>query len=222
MSADPAPPTAGACTPCAAAASGRLRLHDTTGCTRRAVRRRGRAAVASLLLSVGPLTLTPLAMTAPVNAPAGGASAAGPDTRRANAERARAFFAAYDRHDIPAMLALCAPGATFEYVPYGEQGKGRIHEQAPAVWQGFFDAFPDFRVRVDNVMAAEDGTVITENVQGGTQTKDIIGITSKGRSQYTPHVFIVRFDGEGRIAHLKAYWDNDTIFRQLGHTETHP
>ncbi len=89
------------------------------------------------------------------------------------------------------------------------------------MWQGFFDAFPDFRVRANNVMIADDGTVITENVQGGTQVNDIVGIANKGRAQYTPHVFLLRFDGGGRIAHLKAYWDNDTIFRQLGHTETH-
>jgi steroid delta-isomerase-like uncharacterized protein len=137
-----------------------------------------------------------------------------------NADQARTFFAAYDRHDVDGMLACCTPDATFEYVPYGEQGKGRMQDAA-MIWRGLIDAFPDFSVSLQNIMETNDGTVIVETIQGGTQAKDVMGIANLGRAQHTPHVFIVRFDDNGRIAHLKGYWDNDTIFTQLGHTQPH-
>ena len=137
------------------------------------------------------------------------------------AETARAFFDAYTNHDVTKMLSFFSPEATYEYVPYGEEGKGRVHDSAAAIWGGFIDAFPDFQVESKNLMTTEDGIVIVETVQGGTQVKDIIGIKSKGRAQFTPHIFIFRFNQAGLICAIKAYWDNNTIYVQLGHTELH-
>lgn len=59
-----------------------------------------------------------------------------------NEETVRVFFTAYTSHDVDKMLSLFAPDATYEYVPYGEQGKGKVHESAASVWSGFLDAFP--------------------------------------------------------------------------------
>jgi len=57
----------------------------------------------------------------------------------------QAFFDAYTAHNIPAMLVLCAPTATFRYVPLGESGTGSVHEAAAQLWQLYVDAFPDFK-----------------------------------------------------------------------------
>lgn len=136
-------------------------------------------------------------------------------------EIALAFFNAYTKHDTKEMLSHFATDATFQYVPYGEQGKGNIHESAAGIWGMFIDAFPDFKVDVKAVYETTDGIVIAETVQGGAQKKDVMGIANKGRAQYTPHVFFFGFDTSGKIKTLKAYWDNNTIYYQLGHTETH-
>jgi hypothetical protein len=36
-----------------------------------------------------------------------------------------------------------------------------------------------------------------------------------------PHLFLFTFNLEGAIEKIIAFWDNDTIYAQLGHTETH-
>jgi steroid delta-isomerase-like uncharacterized protein len=136
-------------------------------------------------------------------------------------ESAQAFFNAYTKHDTKEMLSYFAADATFEYVPYGEQGKGKIHESAAGLWGMFIDAFPDFKVDVKAVYETLDGIIIAETVQGGTQQKDVMGIANKGRAQYAPHVFFFTFDAAGKIKTLKAYWDNNTIYYQLGYTEAH-
>ncbi len=136
-------------------------------------------------------------------------------------EIAQAFLEAYSQHQVEKMLSLFSSEATFEYVPYGEQGKGKIHEAAAGMWQGFIEAFPDFKIEIKSLMETTEGKVVAETVNGGTQAQDIFGIESKGLSQYTPHVFIFSFDEAGKIQHLKAYWDNNTIYAQLKHTEVH-
>ncbi len=142
-------------------------------------------------------------------------------TKMTHSETAKAFFNAYTKHDTKEMLSYFTADATFEYVPYGDQGKGKIQESAAGVWNTFIDAFPDFKVDVKSVTETKDGMVVAETVQGGTQKKDVMGIANKGRAQYTPHVFFFTFDAAGKIKTLKAYWDNNTIYYQLGHTETH-
>lgn len=140
---------------------------------------------------------------------------------RTATEVARRFFTAYDQHDVPGMLALCAADATYDYVPYGERGQGRVHDTAATLWAGFVDALPDFSVQVHRVLACGQRTVVVEATQGGTQVKDIAGITSRNRATHVPHCFLLDLDDDSRIAHITAYWDNDSIFAQLGHTETH-
>lgn len=135
-------------------------------------------------------------------------------------ETAHAFFEAYHRHDTDAMLALCAADATFNYYPYGEQGQGAM-TQAAGAWKMFIDAFPDFSVQIQKIMQTTDGAVIVQSVQGGTQAQEVMGIANKGRAQYAPHIFVVHFDEAGKIRHLEGYWDNNTIYYQLGHTEQH-
>jgi len=134
---------------------------------------------------------------------------------------ARQFLELYSAHEPEKMLQLFAPNATFEYVPYGEQGKGKIHEGALGLWKGFMAAFPDFSIKISSISETQDGRVVAETVNGGTQALEIFGIANKHRAQYTPHVFFFSFNAENHIQHLKAYWDNNTIYYQLGHTETH-
>ncbi len=145
-------------------------------------------------------------------------------TTQNNTNRAqvvRQFFKAYSHHDVEGMLSLFAPDATYEYVPYGDAGKGKVHQTAAGIWGGFMEALPDFKSEPQSIMTTTDGKVIAETIQGGTQQKDVAGITSKGKRTWVPHVFIFSFTPTGQIQALKAYWDNNTIFAQLGHTEPH-
>lgn len=137
------------------------------------------------------------------------------------AETVQAFFDAYTAHAVQRMLALCSPTATFRYVPLGDSGVGLIHEMAASLWQLNMDAFPDFSAKVMSVIEGKDGTIVCETLNGGTQAKDVGNIKNKGRKQFSPHLFIFTFNPEGLIEKITAFWDNDTIYAQLGHTEKH-
>ncbi|GAB4395626.1 MAG: hypothetical protein OHK0053_05090 [Microscillaceae bacterium] len=134
---------------------------------------------------------------------------------------ARKFLELYSAHQPNEMHLLFSSGATFEYVPYGEQGKGPVAEGAYPMWKLFLEAFSDFNIEILSVAETSDGRVIAETINGGTQSKEIFGIANKGKSQYTPHIFLFSFNENEEITFLKAYWDNNTIYAQLGHTENH-
>jgi steroid delta-isomerase-like uncharacterized protein len=136
-------------------------------------------------------------------------------------ETVQAFFAAYNAHDVAAMLKFCSPTSTFRYVPLGENGVGSIHNVAATIWQMYIDAIPDFTVKIVNVIEGVDGTIACETLNSGTPIKDIGNIKNKGRSLSTPHLFIFTFNSDGLIENITAFWDNDTIYAQLGHTEQH-
>lgn len=137
------------------------------------------------------------------------------------AQTVQAFFDAYTAHDVQAMLALCSPTATFRYVPLGDSGTGSVHETAAGLWKLYMDAFPDFSTQVISLLEGKDGTIVCETLNSGTQAKDVDNIKNKGRKQSTPHLFLFTFNPEGAIEKITAFWDNDTIYAQLGHTESH-
>ena len=138
-----------------------------------------------------------------------------------NEQIARAFFMAYTSHRVDEMEALCTPGATFDYVPYGDQGKGTVKQEGVSTWSTLVEAFPDFKAVVQNTMTTVGGDVIVEAVLSGTQAKEVFGIPNSGKFQSCPHLFIMQFNAEGQISHFKGYWDNDTIYAQLNYTQMH-
>lgn len=138
-----------------------------------------------------------------------------------NAENAQAFFDTYTAHNIEGMLALCSQAATFHYVPLGDSGTGSVRENAVGVWQLYIDVFPDFHSKVVSLREGREGSVTCEILNSGTQAKNIGNIRNKGRSFYAPHLYILDFNDQGLIEKITCYWDNDTIYAQLGHTEQH-
>lgn len=138
-----------------------------------------------------------------------------------NAQTVKTFFDAYTAHNVREMLALCSPTATFRYVPLGDSGIGSVHEVAANLWQLYTDAFPDFSTQVLSLFEGKDGTIVCETLNSGTQAKDVGNIKNKGRKLSAPHLFMFTFNLEGLIQKITAFWDNDTIYAQLGHSETH-
>ena len=137
-----------------------------------------------------------------------------------NIETVQSFLNAYSAHDIDRMLKLCSATSTFRYVPEGEKGKGSMQDAAE-LWQLFTTAFPDFSVEIQQLIKAEDNKVIAETIQGGTQAKDVGEIKNKGHRTWCPHLYIFDLDEQNQIDHITCFWDYNTIYRQLGHTETH-
>jgi ketosteroid isomerase-like protein len=124
---------------------------------------------------------------------------------------AQKLFAAYDAHDVEGMLALFADGALGRYAPYGRESVVPIRGGIDVIWRAFPHAVPDFRVKVIDLIPAEGNTVVIQAEMSGPMPAEVPGIAKKGQDVHIPHCYILRFDADGKITRLDAYWDNTVL-----------
>jgi steroid delta-isomerase-like uncharacterized protein len=135
----------------------------------------------------------------------------------AAAQAAERFFAAYNRRDVPSMVALFAENGVVEYVPLKLEGPAT--EIGPANWGVLVDAFPDLRNEVLSVIESADARFSFVDVMiGGGQTKDAFGIANKGRRYWLRHMFVFAVGDAGQISRVTSYWDSVDWYTQLGRT----
>lgn len=91
-------------------------------------------------------------------------SGCSPDT---NAQRAREMFAAFNRHDWPAMAACYAPEAQFLDPSFGTEWVTRSRQETAAKYAEMAQMFPDLKDSVQNVYVSGDH-VIVQFVSTGT------------------------------------------------------
>ena len=125
--------------------------------------------------------------------------------------RAKAFFAAYDAHDIAGMTAFCSDDAEGRYAPYGHNNVVPIRGGIDAFWKGFTQAVPAFRVEVVEMLLAEGNVVVVQAIMSGPIPADPLGMVKDGTDVLIPHCYILRYDAAGKISHLDAYWDNAVL-----------
>lgn len=128
------------------------------------------------------------------------------------------FFSAYQDMDLDRMLLLCDVSGTISFEPLGDAFKGKIHEVGKGLWSAIMDSFPN----LDNTVKSQTfddarNTVSCTVVIFGTQAKEFAGMPSKGKDFDAEHIFIFRFNEEGKITDIKINWDHDRFVRQLTH-----
>ena len=121
------------------------------------------------------------------------------------------FFTAYDRHDVDGMLALCADGALGRYAPYGRDSVVPIRGGIDVIWRAFPNAVPNFRVKVIELIPTQRDTVVIQAEMSGPIPAEVHGIAKNGQNVHIPHCYILRFDADGKITRLDAYWDNTVL-----------
>ena len=121
------------------------------------------------------------------------------------------FFTAYDAHDVDGMLALCADGAIGRYAPYGRESVVPIRGGIDLIWRAFPSAVPNFRVKVIDMIPAEGNAVVIQAEMSGPIPTEVPAIAKKGQDVHIPHCYILRFDANGKITRLDAYWDNTVL-----------
>jgi len=121
------------------------------------------------------------------------------------------FFAAYDNHNVDGMLALCADGAQGRYLPYGKNSVMPIRGGLEQIWRGFPQAVPDFGAEIVEMIQAEDNTVVVQALVGGTMPADVPRLVKKGEVGRIAHVYIIRYNAQGKVLRLDCYWDNSAI-----------
>jgi len=126
------------------------------------------------------------------------------------------FFSAYQDFDLERMLALFSPEAIVEFIPLAEAGKGKVQEVGRGIWSALMDSFPNLDNTVrSQVFNEADNSVSCVVSIFGKQEKDFASIPTKGKDFDSEHIFIFRFNNEGRISYLSVNWNHEAFVEQL-------
>lgn len=126
------------------------------------------------------------------------------------------FFSAYQDFDLDRMLSLCSADGQVAFEPLGDGGKGKIHELGKGIWAALMEAFPN----LDNTVKSQtyneaDNSVSCIVTIFGKQEKAFAEIPTKGNDFDSDHIFIFRFNNEGKIAYLSVNWNHEAFVKQL-------
>jgi len=126
------------------------------------------------------------------------------------------FFSAYQDMDLERMLSLCDTNGQISFVPLGEAYQGKIYEVGKAVWTALMDSFPN----LDNTVMYQSfdevaNSVTCQVVIFGTHKKEFAGLLAKGNDFDSEHIFIFRFNEEGKIRDLNISWNHEEFVKQL-------
>lgn len=121
------------------------------------------------------------------------------------------WAAAYNSHDPDAAAALYDQNVTNVQMPWGKAVQGR--EAMRATYVKVFQAFPDIRVEIENVL--EDGQwVVVEWHFSGTMKGEFAG-HPPNNSQFAMRGCEIFQIVDGKILSQRGYWDKATMFTQL-------
>jgi len=124
---------------------------------------------------------------------------------------------AFNRHDLDGFVGIYSSDAVVNDPAYPEPLKG--HEAIRKDISDFFTAFPDLQVRLVNSLATGDA-IAAEWSMTGTHKGPLPG--PSGTIQPTNKTFEVSIgtfetlDSAGRIAEEHRYYDQASLFTQLG------
>jgi predicted ester cyclase len=125
---------------------------------------------------------------------------------------ARRLYAAYNEHDVDAVLACWKPGG-IEHLPL--VGDLVAPDALGQHLRTFYGAFPDAVVEVLNLVADGDGQVAAQVRLSGTFTgTGFDGLRANGR-RWTARMAEFFVTNDGLISRMDAYMDNMDLARQL-------
>lgn len=120
---------------------------------------------------------------------------------------------AKNRHDVEAILSLCAEDAFYESVPMGARITGR--DALRDFYSAFFAALPDYSGEFDGVAYGENSAVVWGRF-GGTLSGEFMGVpVEAGRRIAIPVTFVCTFR-DGLLAGDLGYFDAATLAEQVG------
>ena len=126
---------------------------------------------------------------------------------------AQTFFARMGAGDAEGTLALVAPEAPVTLVPL--QLQGNASEVGRDYFQQLASAFPNLQVRVRRMFVGSDNTAVAEVTIEGNQAADFFGILNQEKLMDLDQVWLLHV-GDGAIDRIKAYWDQNRLYRRLG------
>jgi steroid delta-isomerase-like uncharacterized protein len=116
-------------------------------------------------------------------------------------------------HDLDAIMRTWGANPWFEDVPFDEKWYGR--DQISEHYQELLGAFPDLDIQVHK-RHVTDEFVILEVTVTGTHLGDWRGLPAMGRRMESRVCALYSFDDDGMLTLERTYYDNATIYDQLG------
>jgi steroid delta-isomerase-like uncharacterized protein len=115
-----------------------------------------------------------------------------------------------NRGDTSALDEIVHPDYVFRSPGEELRGRGGL----TALLNGYREAFPDLRIEIDGLLAADDATVL-EFTLTGTHRGELLGISATGRRVKVNGMVRSRFR-DGMIAEEWEVLDQFSLFEQLG------
>ena len=135
-------------------------------------------------------------------------------TENINKKNASLWYEAFDKHD-PTILDNILSETWYESPGENKEKVGR--ENAKRLLVSLTTVFPDFRIRIDDVIQEGDKVVVRSEISG-TQAKEFIGYPTKNRKIKIQAIDIHQFK-DGKIIHTWHSEDWMTGLKQLGFLE---
>ncbi len=106
-------------------------------------------------------------------------------------------------------------GRTADRIPFHYNGEAIevTPESLPPLVDAWHDAFPDLRMSIRHLVAADDMVAVSLTFRG-THEGDWLGIPASGRQVEVEEMMFFRFDG-GVLVEMWELFDDDGMKRQL-------
>ena len=129
--------------------------------------------------------------------------------KKSAADVALAFVDRINRHDVAGLAALMTEGHLFVDA-LGQEVRGR--EQMETGWLGYLAWFPDYSIKVDDVLSRGNMVALFGAAQG---TYAVAGHLSVEANWEIPAAWkaVVR---DGRVSEWRVYADNEPVWKIMG------
>jgi steroid delta-isomerase-like uncharacterized protein len=128
-------------------------------------------------------------------------------------ERTNDIYESFNAHDVEQYLSFHTEDVFFEQIiADGAVAHGK--EELRRFTEGFFHAFPDFKVKVTSSFAAGNRQC-EEGIWTGTHRGDFRGMEPTGKS-ISLRAVRIRELGEDKTSRFSIYFDSASLMRQMG------
>ncbi len=131
-----------------------------------------------------------------------------------NMQIAQEGVEAWNTHDVERFVAILDEGMVWESDHLPETLRGR--EAVRQAMEMYLGVFPDLHIEIDQMIASGDYVVFWFRLTG-THRGELWGIQPTNR-QVALDDCVVYEIRNGKLVHLRDFWDTATVLRQLGAT----
>ena len=138
-----------------------------------------------------------------------------PTATRSPGQLAReAFDALFERRDIDAVRSMWTEDSVDHFLALGVEARGP--EQLAEFFRGVHAAFPDFRMKIENIVEDDRQAVVQWTATATFNGAPFQGIEPTGKRIEMRGCDVFRFTEDGKLDTNTIYYDGAEFARQIG------